>query len=959
MQRIKNPLYLLALSGLLVLIYFYSSLSTVQVQKSPADKRDYKAVILSNQLQVLLISDPTTEQAAASLDIAVGQFSDPATKLGLAHYLEHMLFLGTKKFPKADEYGDFLSRHGGSSNAYTATENTNYHFNIQPEYLSGALDRFSQFFISPLFNPDYANREIQAVHSEHQKNLINDMRRLYQIQKEVSNSAHPFSQFGTGSLETLGESTGDVNALNKKLVDFYQKNYSSNLMRLVILGKNPIDELEGFAHKYFSPIKNKNLIIADLSAIPVITEQMPREVQIKPIKNIRYLMFNFITPSFWNQWDKRPADILGQLLGHEGQGSLLSYLKSKGWALNLSAGGQGDHRGFGTFGVTVELTPEGLNHKQEITAALFSYLELAKEKTDLSLYFEEVAKVAAIEFQYQEKGQASGYVTQLASLMQRVPAELAPALQVQFKKYPKAELKTLLAAINPTNMTRTLVSKSAITDKIEPYYKGEYSSKPLDNKELASLSTALKIAALRLPEANPFIVSSVALESLEKPDKWPKLIESQTGSQLWFKGGNPFKSPKAELVINISSPQAYITPKEAALTNIWTKLVSNELNEFAYPAKIAGLSFNIHNQVTGVQINLKGYPEQFVPILKAILNRVKDTSNFSPEQFSIYRQEMKEERLNRRQSRAYQRAIYEFSYITSELLWHNEDYLKVADSLTYTDFKAHTEKLLKRLYIQTLMEGNLTQKAALALQAQITSGIGHQPLPKGEATIQKTYLLNSGERLLNSFAIEDTNSAYYLYLQAGPVAPRQTALLQLLNTVVTKPYYAQMRTNEQLGYLVWTGATGSHQVDGLSFLIQSAEKGPEYLNKRTWAFLQKFRSQIQGMTEDDFLGYKKTLVQAAIEKPKNLGEEVQLHWSRIRNGSFDFDYREVYAKEFEKITQKDLLDFFDQLVLSPQRKEFITFAWGKNHPKKGKNLDPAAFKAAHKTYNPKEMGNKK
>ncbi len=956
MQRIKNPLYLLPIIGLLVLIYFYPSLSSVQVQKSPADQRDYKAVTLSNELQVLLISDPKAEQAAASLDIAIGQFSDPATKLGLAHYLEHMLFLGTKKFPKATEYGDFLSRNGGSTNAYTASENTNYHFNIQPEHLEGALDRFSQFFISPLFNPDFANREIQAVHSEHQKNLINDMRRLYQIQKQVSNIAHPFSQFGTGSLETLGGSSDDVNALNKKLVDFYQKNYSSNLMRLVILGKNPLNELEEFATKYFSPIKNKELTLRDLSGIPVITAQMPREVQIKPIKNIRYLMFNFITPSSWDQWDKQPADILGHLLGHEGKGSLLSYLKSKGWALNLNAGGQGEQRSYGTFGVTVELTPEGLNHKDEITGALFSYLKLVNEKPDLSMYFEEITKVAAIAFQYQEKGQASGYVTQLASLMQRVPAHLAPAIQMQRKSYPEKELASLLQAITPENMTRTLVSKSAITDKIEPYYKGEYSVTPLTQEETKSLQSPEKIAALKLPTANPFIANKVVLETAETSTKWPKLIESAEGSQLWFKEGNPFKNPKAQLIISISSPQAYISPKEAALTNIWTKLVQNALNEYAYPAKIAGLSFNISNKVTGMQIVLKGYPEQFTPILKAILKRVKDTTDFSPDQFAIYKQEMKEERLNRRQSRAYQRAIYEFSYLTSELLWHNEDYLKVADSLTFADFQAHASKLLQQLHIQTLMEGNLNKEAALALQKQIIEGIGHQPLKLEQATIEKSYLLNKGDRLLNSFSIEDSNSAYYLYLQAGPMNPKQTALLQLLNIAVTKSYYAQMRTNEQLGYLVWTGATGNHQVDGLSFLIQSAKKGPDYLHIRTLAFLNNFRSKIQGMTEEDFLGYKKSLVQTALEKPKNLGEEIQLHWSRISLGSFDFDYREVYAKEIEKLTQKELLDFFDQLVWGPERKEFLTFAWGKNHPQKSKKLDPMVFKQTHKTYHPKVVG---
>lgn len=248
MQRIKISLLFLGVSSLVLSLFFLFPASP-QVLKSPADEREYRVITLDNQLQALLISDPTTEQSAASLDIAVGQFSDPKDKHGLAHYLEHMLFLGTKKYPKPDEYGAFLSRHGGSSNAYTAAENTNYHFNVQPDHFDAALDRFSQFFIAPLFDQAYANREIQAVHSEHQKNLNNDMRRLYQISKELSNKAHPYSQFGTGSLQTLITNRSDQSELEKKLKDFYQSHYSSNLMQLVVLDKTPLDELESRVKK--------------------------------------------------------------------------------------------------------------------------------------------------------------------------------------------------------------------------------------------------------------------------------------------------------------------------------------------------------------------------------------------------------------------------------------------------------------------------------------------------------------------------------------------------------------------------------------------------------------------------------------------------------------------------------------------------------------------------------------
>lgn len=70
-----------------------------------------------------------------------GSLSDPANISGLAHFCEHMLFLGTKKYPKENEYSQFLSEHAGSSNAFTSAEHTNYYFDVSHEHLQGALDR--------------------------------------------------------------------------------------------------------------------------------------------------------------------------------------------------------------------------------------------------------------------------------------------------------------------------------------------------------------------------------------------------------------------------------------------------------------------------------------------------------------------------------------------------------------------------------------------------------------------------------------------------------------------------------------------------------------------------------------------------------------------------------------------------------------------------------------------------
>ncbi len=76
--------------------------------KASEDARCYRGLLLENGLKVILVSDPTTDKAGAALDVHVGHLSDPWEIPGLAHFLEHMLFMGTEKYPDENDYNQVL-----------------------------------------------------------------------------------------------------------------------------------------------------------------------------------------------------------------------------------------------------------------------------------------------------------------------------------------------------------------------------------------------------------------------------------------------------------------------------------------------------------------------------------------------------------------------------------------------------------------------------------------------------------------------------------------------------------------------------------------------------------------------------------------------------------------------------------------------------------------------------------
>ena len=192
---------------------------------SPMDDRRYRALTLDNGLQVLLISDPATQKAAAALDVYVGSGDNPEGRGGLAHFLEHMLFLGTEKYPDPAEYEQYITEHGGNRNAYTSFDHTNYFFDINADYLPEALDRFAQFFVSPNLDAEYVDREMNAVQAEYQMGLNNDGRRGLDVLQALMNPEHPYSQFSVGSLESLADRPEAP--IRAELIEFYERYYKA------------------------------------------------------------------------------------------------------------------------------------------------------------------------------------------------------------------------------------------------------------------------------------------------------------------------------------------------------------------------------------------------------------------------------------------------------------------------------------------------------------------------------------------------------------------------------------------------------------------------------------------------------------------------------------------------------------------------------------------------------------
>ena len=213
------------------------------IRKSQFDKRNYRYIKLENNLQCLLVEDTESQKSSASLFVASGSLNDPPEAQGLAHFCEHMLFLGTKKYPVENHYSNFVSYGGGQKNAATGEDYTYYYYDITRNHFEESLDIFSQFFKEPMFTESATMREMNAVDSEFRKNLSSEERRVFQIEKTVlAKKSSALNSFSTGNLATL-----NVPNIRELLLKYHKDHYSANLMSLCLVGNHSLNQLQDFA----------------------------------------------------------------------------------------------------------------------------------------------------------------------------------------------------------------------------------------------------------------------------------------------------------------------------------------------------------------------------------------------------------------------------------------------------------------------------------------------------------------------------------------------------------------------------------------------------------------------------------------------------------------------------------------------------------------------------------------
>lgn len=368
---------------------------TDTVIKADNDIRKFYSLKLKNGLEVIFIRDNSTINDGASLTVKSGAAMDGDIK-GLAHFTEHMLFLGSKKYPRATYFVDYVTKHHGLFNGYTAINRTAYYFKIDRNYFPHAMEIFSRFFIDPLLNSTFIDKEINSVNSEYEKNLQLDSQRKDHILRRFAKIGSYYREFRTGNIDTIKKycEKNKIN-LQKRLEEYLKKFYVPNNMKLIIYGsKSKRHYLRILKHTFSniqeSPEKQENNFDAKFQNIKQNITPFKRFKQglfifYETIKNHRELELNFVIPHVYKMIPYNPALFFKSLIDYQGPGSLIQILRSKGYLTYLKSNLKAFYSNSNFFRIKALLTDEGIKNIDLVLHIIQKYFDFIRDKLGLDV----------------------------------------------------------------------------------------------------------------------------------------------------------------------------------------------------------------------------------------------------------------------------------------------------------------------------------------------------------------------------------------------------------------------------------------------------------------------------------------------------------------------------------------------------------------------------------------------
>ncbi|XP_054162620.1 nardilysin-like [Oppia nitens] len=899
------------------------------------DKSESNEQEMSQRLN--LKKKPNDKFSAVAIVVRTGSFANPKEMQGLAHLVEHVLTMGSKEFPEENDLDDYLTSRGGYQNAHTEYEYTMYEVEVQKKHLYGALKRLAHCFIHPLLRSESIDREVKPVDIEYNSALPDDDVRLEQIFNNLANEEHPFNQFAWGnklSLKTLPEQNGIET--QKYVKEFVEKYYHSDNIHLVIQSQEALETIEQWITDLFGQIKplvRNNEISKEVSNETKFGKPFDNNLNynklfiVEPVNEADQIALYWWLPPVTQHYKSSPLHYLGNIVGHEGKGSLISFLRKENLALELVGGiddsGFSNNKYSSVFQIVIKLTELGNEKIDKVIEYIFEYLNVLQKEGPKEWFFKEMKRIEKNGFNWQEEHTAIDYVKKLANNLKTYPIEYVLCGN-KFFEYDGQLIQSYLNLLTPNNAQFVRLLTNVFKDKkdvqIEKWFGTKYTVNDVPKKWLEFKSKDVLTNRFHFPIPNPYIATDFEIKKVNLSDKTlhPTKVLNKSRVKLWYKSDDKFKLPKAIMKLHLISSNFLESIESAIMMDLFVEILVQILSEEVYDATLAGLYYSIRQTTVGLVVTVAGFNDKLSLLLDTILDKM---INFKVDNrvFNDVKTHVGKEYHNNFIDANNLNLSLRLS-VLSQKFYNAVDRRTVLNAIDEQSLQSFVSKYFSNFYIESLIEGNFTKDESIDLMTKIENKLG---LDRHSDNLEEPKLTTAqipvghGFCRVVSLSTENKNSSITNYYQLTPGSISLQCMLSVLSSVMEEPCFNILRTKEGLGYFVSAHEYDTYGISGFGVTVNSSSNDFDctFVEQRIENFLRQMVDIISNMNPQKFRDHVISLITAKRAPDLKLSDEFNRYWNEIVSFNYCFDRLTKEIKCLEKITFDEFKDWACNQIL--------------------------------------------
>ena len=402
---------------------------------------------------------------------------------------------------------------------------------------------------------------------------------------------------------------------------------------------------------------------------------------------------------------------------------------------------------------------------------------------------------------------------------------------------------------------------------------------------------------------------------------------------MYFGQDHEFLRPKGVIGLKILLPKDKMSLEHRVYSRFYVACVNESLNELSYPAKMAGLNYSLRAGYEGVFLDIGGYKESSIALYELMLDHMTEFS-ITNKQF----ESIKDKIIKDYENTALIDAFNQARELAPEMLFKTkytwEECLDVAKSADLERIKDYQSTLYDKTFLEAMVYGDFDRQDSKKVLSLFKNKTGTRPLNREDAFDIEFLQIQNPEIIQYVDKLKVNNSCLFKMYHIGKDSPETRAMALLASKAIEQPFYTEMRTNQQLGYVVWSYPRLQDDTYYLNFLIQSGDYPADDLDQRADNLIVTLPNLISNMSDESFQQLIDSEVETLERKPLSISERAAKNKTIIFDYDGDFSRNNKTIEALKRANKDSLADNMRKIISKETRKMINILAFAENHENK-------------------------